>query len=100
VLRRAGHPRPGVDPRTLPIGTYAGQPPLPMTPRVALTDQLIESTMGPPGIRLSMSTNRAGRYWGTDAVPAPRYPERQLHVNQPQHLEVAPISAQRPKGLR
>jgi hypothetical protein len=100
VLRRPGQPARVVDARTLPIGSYAGNPPLPMTPRTVLVDQLHESLAGPPGIRLSGSTNRAGRYFGTNAVPAPRYPSTRLKVNQPEHFEVAPISAQRPKGLR
>jgi hypothetical protein len=101
VLRRPGQPTRTVDPRTLPIGSYAGNPPLPMTPRTMLVDRTHDSLMGPPGIRLSMSTNRAARYWGTNAVPSVLYPDQQRpKANRPELLEVAPISAMRPKGLR
>lgn len=101
MLRRPGQPRPGIDPRTLPIGMYAGNPPLPQQPRVVLVDQLHESLTGPPGLRLSASTNRTGRYWGTDAVPAPRYPTGPPRVNRPEDLELAPVQAlQSRQGIR
>jgi hypothetical protein len=98
VLRKARSPLPGVDPRRVPMGMYAGNPPLPQNPRVVLVDQLHESLMGPPGIRLAMSTNRGGRYFGTDAVPAPRYPTGPPKVNRPQDLEMAPVQALAPRG--
>jgi hypothetical protein len=90
----------GVDERTLPIGMYAGQPPLPQQVRVHLVDQLHESLAGPPGPRLSQSTNRNGKYWGTDVVPAPRYPTGppKSKANRPEDLEMAPIQALAPRG--
>jgi hypothetical protein len=90
----------GIDPRTLPIGMYAGQAPLPQQARVVLVDQLNDSLMGPPGIRESLSTNRTGKYWGTDVVPAPRYPtgSAKSKANRPEDIEMAPIQALAPRG--
>lgn len=83
-------PAGSVDPRTIPIGMYAGAPALPMTPRVVLVDQLLESLMGPPGLEVAGSTDTA-TYYGTDVVPAPVYPRQS--VNSAEALEVAPIAA-------
>jgi hypothetical protein len=83
--------QPTIDPRTIPIGVYAGNPPLPMTPSVALVDQLLDSMGGPSGIRLGGSWRGATRYFGTDTVPAPVYPRGR--INREVDLEVAPIQA-------
>lgn len=82
----------GIDPRQ-PIGVYSGQPPLPATPRVTLTEQLLDSLRGDPGIRLSESTARNRRYTGTDAIATPSYPTGPPRANRPEHLEVAPLTS-------
>lgn len=91
----------GVDPRTLPMGMYAGNPVLPQQVRVTLVDQLHDSLTGPPGILESQSTNRAGRYWGTDAVPGPVFPAApSKKVNRVVDVEMAPVQALQARGIR
>jgi hypothetical protein len=79
-------------PATVPsasMGMYQGVP-LPQDPRTALTRQILPAMSGPPGVRLSMSTNRGGRYFGTDGLPPLRFPlTGPPKVNQPTDLETA-----------
>lgn len=74
------------------IGMYSGYGALPQDPRTALTREILPGMSGPPGIRLSGSTDRAARYFGTDAVPPVRYPlTGPKTVNRPIDLEVAAL---------
>jgi hypothetical protein len=88
-ILRPGTPTP---PRSTPqasIGAYTGIE-LPQDPRAILTAQLLPAMTGPPGLRLSESTNRQGRYFGTDIVPPQRFPlSGPPHANQPEELEAA-----------
>jgi hypothetical protein len=78
-----------VDPRQ-PIGMYTGNPPLPTTPRVTLTEQLLASFRGgSAGLRLSASTARNERYVGTDVIRTPTYPSGPRRVNRPDQLALA-----------
>jgi hypothetical protein len=55
---------------------------------------ILPGLSGPPGIRLAQSTDRAARYFGTDAVPTTRYPlTGPKQVNRPVDLEVAAIKS-------
>lgn len=74
---------------TASMGMYQGIP-LPQDPRRALTAQILPTMSGPPGVRLSMSSNRPGRYFGTDQVAPLRFPlTGSPGVNQPRDFETA-----------
>ena len=92
--KRRGPARPAaaaqaVDSRTIPIGWWAGNPPLPLDASVTIFDQRQQSMLGPPGIRLGSSSDRSGRYFGTDTVPAAIYPG--ARANRDVDLEMADL---------
>lgn len=91
LLETGGTPSPVIDPRTIPIGAYAGHPPLPMTPSVMLQDELLDSMTGVSGLRLGGSSAQNATYFGSDVVPAPVYARGR--INREVDLEVAPIEA-------
>lgn len=75
------------------IGQYTGVP-LPQDPRQTLLDQLLPTMLGvgpsTAAVRLSASTDRCSRYFGTDGLPPLRFPlSGPPKVNQPEDLETA-----------
>lgn len=94
-----GRPKGPRDPRQIAevpqasIGRFTGVP-LPQDPRRALLDQLLPTQLGvgpsTAAVRLGASTDRAHRYFGTDALPPLRFPlSGPPKVNQPEDLEQA-----------
>jgi hypothetical protein len=71
------------------IGMFTGIP-LPQDPRNTLVKAILPTMSGDAGLRLSASTNRAGRYFGTDGMPPLRFPlSGEPKVNRPVDLEQA-----------
>lgn len=75
------------------IGQYTGVP-LPQDPRQTLLDQILPTLLGvgpsTAAVRLSASTDRAHRYFGTDALAPLRMPlSGAPHINQPDDFEQA-----------
>ena len=88
--RAAGQIRPQPQ---VSIGQFTGVP-LPQDPRAGLLAQLLPGLTGAgpesAGVRLSASTDRSHRYFGTDALPPLRFPlSGPPHVNEPVDLETA-----------
>lgn len=90
----AANAAPYADVRRMPIGMYAGNPPLPQDPDVTRRDELLDSMLGEPGLRLALSSDQSSVYYGTDAIPAPRFPlTGPVKVNRDFQLEVAGLQA-------